>query len=98
MTGATGADPAARRGGVGRRGWLFLATTVLAVCLTGLVLGVVAYAVLAGAAVAAWVTRQHPLIRWTLTVLAGALLVALALGLGGTVQHGSTVGPVVRRG
>jgi hypothetical protein len=80
--------------GVDRRSRVYLGASVVAVVVTGLVAGAIAYAVLAAAAAGAWITRQHPVVRWTLTALAGILIAALLLGLAtGSARSGSRVGP-----
>lgn len=84
---------AGRRFGVDRRGRRYLGAAVLATVAAGLVAAVAAYAVLAGAAVVAWVTRQQPIVRWTLTLLAFALVAGTVLGLSGHVGATSTGGP-----
>jgi hypothetical protein len=89
---------ASRRGAVDRRGWSYLGGAVVATLVAGLFVPILAYAVLAGAAIGAWVTQQHAVIRWTLTVLAVVLVAALVLGFAGSteVSHGSTRGPITR--
>jgi hypothetical protein len=81
--------------GVGRRGLVYLAGAAAAVLTAALVVGVLAYLVLAGAAAGAWLTRQQAVVRWTLTVLAVGLVVLLVLGLavggpGATTRGGPT--------
>jgi hypothetical protein len=90
------ADQALRRSGVDRRGWVYLGSSTVAVLATGLLLGAAAYVVVAAAAIGAWVTRQHPVVRWTLTAVTLSLLAALLAGLpvGGT-GHTSGGGPTL---
>jgi hypothetical protein len=86
-----------RAGGVGRRGWRYLAGAVVATIAAGFVAPVLSYAVLTGAAIGAWVTRQDAIVRWTLTLLALVLVAALVLGFSATADHGSTGGPISHR-
>jgi hypothetical protein len=85
---------AIRRIGEDRRGWIYLGGTAVAAVAAGFIASIVVYAVVAGAAIGAWVTRQTAVVRWSLTVLAVALIVALVLGFSGSATgHGSTGGP-----
>jgi hypothetical protein len=84
-----------RRVDIGRRGWIYLGGTFLAALGASFVVSILAYVVLAGAATGAWATRQHAVVRWTLTVIALALTAALVLGFSaGTAGHGSRGGPI----
>jgi hypothetical protein len=90
---------ASRRVDVDRRGWTYLGGTLLAALGASFIASILAYVVLAGAAIGAWVTRQHAVVRWTLTLLAVALVAALVLGFSvGTTGHGSRGGPITPGG
>jgi uncharacterized membrane protein YedE/YeeE len=84
---------AGRRFGVDRRGWRYLGAAAVGTVAAGLIAAVAAYLVLAGAAVGAWATRQQPIVRWTLTLLAFALVAGTVVGLGTHVGASSTGGP-----
>jgi hypothetical protein len=83
------------RVGVDRRGWVYLGGALGATLVAGFIAPILAYLVLAGTAIGAWVTRQHAVVRWTLTLLALAVIAALLLGFSAsTAGHGSTGGPI----
>jgi hypothetical protein len=83
--------------GIGRRGWTYLGGSVATVLLTGLIVPILAYVALAGAAAGSWFTRQHPIVRWALTIGAAALIAGLVLGLSTSdAQHGWRGGPITR--
>jgi hypothetical protein len=83
---------------VDRRGWTYLAGAAVASLIAVLTVPLLCSAVLAAAAAGAWATKQRPLIRWTLTLLAAFLIAALVFGIAtASVQHGSHGGPITRR-
>lgn len=84
--------------GIDRRGRAYLAGATVATVITGFVVPVLSYVVLAGAAAGAWLTRQQPVVRWVLTIAAVALAGALVLALATTSPgHGSRGGSITRR-
>jgi hypothetical protein len=90
-------DGQGRLAGLDRRGWVYLGGAIAVTLVAGMIVSILAYAVLAGAAIGAWVTRQDAAVRWILTPLALVLVAALVLGFGVSVDHGSTVGPITRQ-